>query len=172
MGYGSLYIVQNFGMLCFTIFTPFAYRLVALVIIFIGKYSYLKLDFSYLNVRARNWLQYDFWMSFFDETYLFLLICSGLNLKNYFEWQKFGDGANTFIALFFGLVLLVFPMFVLIFYSKKKNYELIKKKDAEFTERFGSILQALNFKRRGLWALCYPFVSLLRKMWLAYILVY
>ena len=119
MGYGCLYIIQNFGMLCFTIFAPFAYRLVAPVIIFIGKYSFLRLDYSSLNVRARNWLQYDFWISFLDETYLFLLISSGLNLKNHFEWQKFGDGANTFIALFFGLVLLVFPIFVWIFYSKK-----------------------------------------------------
>ena len=120
MGYGSLYIVQNLGMLCLTIFAPFAYRLVAApVIIFIGKYSILRLDYSSLNVRARNWLQYDFWISFLEETYLFLLICSGLNLKNNFEWQKFGDGANTFIALFFGVVLLVFPIFVWIFYSKK-----------------------------------------------------
>jgi hypothetical protein len=27
MGYGALYIVQNFGMLCITLFSPFVYRI-------------------------------------------------------------------------------------------------------------------------------------------------
>jgi hypothetical protein len=32
MGYGSLYIVQNFGMLCLTLFTPIVARIVALIL--------------------------------------------------------------------------------------------------------------------------------------------
>ena len=125
MGYGSLYIIQNFGMLCITLFAPFGYRLLAPAIIFIGRHSFLKLNYSWMNLSARNWLQYDFWISFLDETYLFLLICSGLNLKNYFEWQRGGDAANTVIAILFGFILLSFPVFVSIFYSREKNYDLI-----------------------------------------------
>ncbi len=172
MGYSSLYIVQNFGMLCFTIFLPFTARILAPVVVCIGKYSYLKVDYSSIIHKTRNWLQYGFWISFFDETYLFLLVCSALNLRDYFEWKTSGDSVNSIIALFFAILLVGFPIFVSIFYSKKKYYDLIEKRDKVFIERFGIIIEGLNFKRRGRLTLFYPCMQLFRKMWLAYILVF
>jgi hypothetical protein len=103
-------------MLCFTIFFPFLARVFAPVVVFICKGK-----FSHLNEKAKNWLQYGFWVSFFDETYLFLMVCSGLNLRYYFEWIKGGDAVNSLISMSFGTILLVFPVFVAIFYRHKKN---------------------------------------------------
>ncbi len=83
MGYGSLYIVQNFGMLCFTLFLPFIYRILAPLLYFIPK-KVLTIDHVAMQTDARNWLQYGFWISFLEETYLFLFVCSGLNLRYFF----------------------------------------------------------------------------------------
>ena len=87
MGYSSLYIVQNFGMLCISLFAPFVAGIIALMTAFLGKFGMIKFDYSKITKKARNWLLFGFWISFFDETYLFLFVCSGLNFRNHFEWQ-------------------------------------------------------------------------------------
>ena len=172
MGYGSLYIVQNFGMLCFTIFLPFITRILAPALVWICKKSVCKVNYSSLVSQSKDWLQYGFWVSFFDETYLFLMVCSGLNLRYNFEWSKGGDAVITLISMFFGFLLVVFPFFVAVFYNLRQNYERIEKRDSNFAARFGSIVDGLNIKRRGRWALLYPCANLFRKMWLAYVLVF
>jgi hypothetical protein len=123
MGYGSLYISQNFGMVCITLFTPFVARILASVIVFMfsGRKKILKFDLSQIKENSERWLQYGFWISFFDETYLFLLVCASLNLRGYFEWHTGGDAINSLLAILFGIILVVFPMFVAIFYRTKKN---------------------------------------------------
>ncbi len=155
-------------------FSPFVASGIAssLVFIFKGKKALSRLDLLNWREKSRKWLQYGFWISFLDETYLFLAICSFLNLRNYFLWQNGGDAVNSLIALCVGSLLFSFPIFVSIFYSLQRNYTLIKTGNHDFKARFGSIIHGLNFKRRGRLALYYPVVSLLRKMWLAYILVF
>ena len=148
MGYGSLYLVQNFGMLCFTLFLPFVARILSPLVKFIPKKEILKIDYEIIQTDAKNWLQYGFWISFLEETYLFLFVCSGLNLRYYFEWQTAGNALNSLFALFFGIVLLIFPVFASIFYSLEQNYKLILSNDSNFNARFGSIVDGLNFKRR------------------------
>ena len=91
---------------------------------------------------------------------------------NYFKLQSRGDAANSLFSLFFGILLLVFPVFVSVFYSMKRNYTRIENRDPDFQARYGSIIHGLNFKRRGRLALFYPCLSLFRKMWLAYMLVF
>ncbi len=76
------------------------------------------------------------------------------------------------LALVFGILLVIFPFFVVIFYSYDPNYTRIKKLDPDFLARYGSIIRGLNFKRRERLALFYPCFSLFRKLWLAYILVF
>ncbi len=100
------------------------------------------------------------------------MVCSALNLRFNFEWKRAGDAVNSLISLAFGMLLLLFPIFVLIFYNLKKSQYLIKKRDSDFKARYGSVINELNFKRRGRWALSYPLMQLLRKMWLALILVF
>jgi hypothetical protein len=75
-------------------------------------------------------------------------VCAGLNLFN-FKWGTYGDAINSFLALFCGSVLILFPFFVGIFYRTKSNYEKIIKRDEEFLARFGNAIEGLNFKRRG-----------------------
>ena len=170
MGYGSLYIVQNFGMLLLTILLPFFARILTHIIVRISRGRFSR--FTHWKSKAEKWLKYGFWISFFDETYLFLLICSFLNLGYYFQWKRYGEGINCLIALVSVILLLIFPIFVPIFYSKSTNQDLILKGDSNFKERFGSIIHGLNFKRRGGLALIYPCMQLFRKLWLAYILVF
>ncbi len=119
-----------------------------------------------------RWLKYGFWISFLDETYLFLLVCVSLNLRDYFEWKEIGDALNSLFSIILGIILVAFPIFVAYFYRRKKNYERITKGDQDFNARFGSIIEGLNFKRRHRWVLFYPCLSLCRKLWLAYILVF
>ena len=42
----------------------------------------------------------------------------------------------------------------------------------EFFERFGSVLDGLNFLRMGQWVTIYPFFTCLRKLCLIYVVVY
>ena len=125
-----------------------------------------------MKEQSVKWLQYGFLISFLDETYLFLLVSASLNLSDYFEWIGIGDVLNSLLSILFGIILVVFPFFVAIFYSREKNYERITKGDQDFKARFGSIIEGLNFKRRQRLALFYPCLSLFRKLWLAYILVF
>ena len=110
-------------MMCITLFTPFVARILASVIVFMfsGRKKILKFDLSQIKENSERWLQYGFWISFFDETYLFLLVCASLNLRGYFEWHTGGDAINSLLAILFGIILVVFPMFVAIFYRTKKN---------------------------------------------------
>ena len=44
--------------------------------------------------------------------------------------------------------------------------------DEDFLARYGSAISNLNFKRRGKQVLIYQTVSILRKLWLAHIVVF
>ncbi len=91
-------------------------------------------------------MYFNYWVGFINETYLFLAVCAGLNLL-YFRWATYGDAINSFLALFFGLIILVFPFFVAIFYSLPRNYARILGNDVDFLARFGNAIADLNFKR-------------------------
>jgi hypothetical protein len=74
---------------------------------------------------------FNYWVGFFNETYLFLSVCAGINLF-YFKWGTYGDAINSFLALLFAGILIAFPFFVGIFYNIKKNYSRIISRDVEF----------------------------------------
>jgi hypothetical protein len=83
MGYGALYIVQNFGMLLFSLAAPFIGRIVICAVVFLvrGKKKIWKFDLVRIGESTESWLKYRFWISFLDETYLFMFVCASLNLK-------------------------------------------------------------------------------------------
>ena len=87
---------------------------------------------------------YNNWIQFFYETYLFLGVCAALNFS-YFKFDSDGNSINSLLALFFGLIIVVFPFFVIVHYNLPKNKKKIIKNNAEFFERFGSVLDGLNF---------------------------
>ena len=114
---------------------------------------------------------FNYWIGFFNETFLFLAVCAGLNLY-YFKWNEYGDAINSLIALIFGSIITVFPFFVAIFYTLSKNYKRIVERDEDFLARFDNVLTGLNIKRRGKLVFIPTFVSLLRKLWLAFMVVF
>ena len=114
---------------------------------------------------------YNYWIGFVNEAYLFLAVCAGLNLFN-FRWNTYGDAINSFLALFCGSVLIIFPAFVGIFYRKQSNFDQILKRNEEFLSRFGNAIVGLNFKRKGKLALIHTCASIVRKLLLAYIVVF
>ena len=137
-------------MLCITLLTPFIARFLLFVVVLLSGdgVKIWKYDLSSMKEKSVKWLKYGFWISFLDETYLFLLVCVSLNLKDYFEWRKLGDALNSLLSIIIGIILVAFPIFVGYFYRKEKNYERITKGDQDFKARFGSVIEGLNFKRK------------------------
>ena len=54
---------------------PLAYATAPLVVAFCKK------DYSHLQLKASRLMFFDYWLGFLNETYLFLAVCVGLNLK-------------------------------------------------------------------------------------------
>lgn len=88
---------------------------------------------------------YDYWILFFEESFLFLAVCVGLNLKYNFVWSSFGDGINTLIACVFGLLQFIFLLFVAIFYQLDETYARIRMKDKDFIARYARLTFELRF---------------------------
>jgi hypothetical protein len=152
--------------MCWTIFiAPIGYALAPLIVyVFRGEFSFLKLKFNRM-------MFFNYWIGFLNESCLFLAVCAGLNLFN-FKWGTYGDAINSLLALFFGGVIIVFPFFVAVFYNLSKNYKRILSRDVNFLARFDNILTGLNFKRQGRLVFIHTCASLLRKLWLAHMLVF
>ena len=100
-----------------------------------------------------------------------MAVCAGLNFF-YFKWATYGDAINSFIALFFGVAILAYPFFVAIFYSVKRNYDRILSNDTDFLTRFDNAITNLNFKRQNKLVLVHACAIILRKLWLAHIVVF
>jgi len=60
---------------------------------------------------------FNYWVGFFNETYLFLAVCAGLNI-HYLKWSLYGDVVNSCVALLFGSIIIVFPFFVATYYIR------------------------------------------------------
>ena len=115
MGYGSLFIIQNFGTLCFTVlFAPILWftSMIAGAI--------FKTRLTKYRVKFQRLMFFDYWLSLLGETYLFLAVCTFLNF-NYLRWEPFGEGINSFITVVVAICVCVFPFFVAVFYSISKN---------------------------------------------------
>lgn len=67
---------------------------------------------------------FNYWIGFVKETYIFLGVCCALNFY-YFRFDTVGNTFNSLLALFFALVVLLFPFFVSFFYANRANYRLI-----------------------------------------------
>ena len=93
MGYGSLFIIQNFGTLCFTV-------LVAPILWFTSMIAgaIFKTRLTKYRVKFQRLMFFDYWLSLLGETYLFLAVCTFLNF-NYLKWESFGEGINSFITV-------------------------------------------------------------------------
>ena len=125
----------------------------------------------WIRHRLRNFRFTNYWLRFFNDTYLFLAVCTALNF-GYFKWGSYGETLNTLMALMFAVLLVLFTAFVILFYRRKQNYQSILERDEEFLNRFGSVIEGLNFKRKGKEVLIYVVTVLIRKLSFAYLLVF
>ena len=156
LGYGSFYLVQNFGTLCFTVFlTPLLYLTSRILAFPIKKLVRLS------NYYHRK-MFFDFWLKFLQEAYLFLGICVSLNF-NYFYFNKIGNSFNSTLSTILAVVLILFPFGMLAFYSLSKNKEKIISRDKEFLSRYGSVLEGLNLNKIDRKVLYFPFIEIIRK---------
>jgi hypothetical protein len=109
------------------------------------------------------------WIALFSEMYLFFGMCVALNFKHFY-FQSYGNAINSILAVFFGLALSAFPLFVGTFYQRfTKHYNVFNSKlDFEavrdFLARYGNGIEGLNFKRQGNKVLVYQCASLLQKL--------
>jgi hypothetical protein len=141
MGYNALFVIQNFGTLCWTLFLmPLAYASAPLLV------ALYKKKFANLRLKASRLMYFDYWLGFMNETYLFLAVCVGLNLLNT-SWTTYGEGLNTALAYFFGSLIVATPFFAAVFYTLPSNYKKIMDRDENFIARYGVIIIGLNFRR-------------------------
>ena len=82
------------------------------------------------------------WITLLYETYLFLGTCCAINFY-YCYFNNYGNVINSLIASVCGIAIVMFPFFVLYFYSRKESLEKIQNHDEEFLERYGSVLKGL-----------------------------
>lgn len=139
---------------------PLGWMLSPLVILACkGEFSFLKQIFNRL-------MFYNYWIGFINETYLFLAVCALLNYQ-FLSFRSYGDGINSLLSVFFGVVLALFPLFVAVFYNTPRNLTKIIRLNEEFLARYGNAIAGLNFKREKNLVLIHTCVSILRKLWLA-----
>ena len=134
MGYDALFIIQNFGTLCWTIFfMPTVYAVTPLIIAICRK------DFANLRLRSNRLMFFGYWFGFLNETYLFLAVCVALNLR-YLSLGSYGEIINSSLSIFFGLLIAGLPIFAAIFYTIPSNLIKIVGKDENFLARYGAII--------------------------------
>ena len=141
LGYSSMYIIVNFGMLCWTLFvTPLLYLGTIAFVAFCGK------EYRHLKEKMNQKMFFNNWIQFLNETFIFLGMCVALNFY-YFSWDSFGNGLNSFCSVIFGLLIVLFPFFIILYYNLPQSKINITKKDSNFLGRYGSVLEGLNFFR-------------------------
>jgi len=151
--------------MCFTILiTPIIYLAVYLIHL---KYP----DANKLKVTWNRQMFFGTWIQLVNETYLFLGVCAILNCK-YLSFDTYVDVLNSICAISCAIVINVFPFFVIIFYNIRKNYEKVLNEDEDFMARYGQVFENLNFLRMGQKDTLYPFLSLLRKLSLIYVVLF
>jgi hypothetical protein len=124
MGYNALYIIKNFGTLCLTIFAG-----PAMFLVYQGL-AKLKADrFQAGKIWWEKGMKFNYWITLISETYMFLAVCSGLNLFFYCRWDSIGDSVNSVMAIVCSSLILLMPFFVLIWFSYPKNYIKVLKQD-------------------------------------------
>lgn len=121
--------------------------------------------------KLKNFRFTNYWLGFFNETYLFMSICTAINF-GLFSFYNFANAVNSIFTFVFAFLLVCFTIFVGVFYSRNENIEKIIKRDPKFLIEYGSVAKDLNFKRKGKSVVFFALFCLFRKLLLAYLLVF
>ncbi len=117
MGYNALYMIQNFGALCPTILIlPVLWFSILLLYFCVSKQR-----FGAVWNKINNMMFFNYWIGFINETYIFLGVCASLNAIYYNRFDTTGNVLFTVLSILICAVILLFPVYIKIFFSLKRN---------------------------------------------------
>lgn len=148
-GYGSFYVIQNFGTLTWQLFLLPIIWFVCKVINYIFKKK-----FDEMMQKFDNFMFFNGTFTFLDGEYLLLAISVALNTY-YFRWDTFGNAINSLLCAVIGFFVVITPFLFYFLFSKQSAVQKIVNHDQKFLDRFGELLEPLNFLRRGTKAILY-----------------
>jgi hypothetical protein len=111
MGYSSLYLIQNFGTMCWSLLVVPTCWLAS-----VAANALSRGRFVHFMQKLNRMMFYDYWLSLLFENYIFLAVCASLNFM-YMQWQTYGDAINSFLTVCTGISVVAFPIFVALFYN-------------------------------------------------------
>ena len=164
IGFGDLYFTNNVG--CFVLTILFSSLL---VIFWIFLYSLSRLGYSCVKRLRNNVADQLFWnkiSGLIFESFLNVVLSSLIALKYNLEVKDYGQKVQTFMAVGTLCAFTIIPV-ALLCYLCYKFEEAGKKRTIK---KFGSIYGDLNLKK-GRKVLLVPAVFLIRRLWLALLLV-
>jgi hypothetical protein len=113
MGYESLYLIINLGVLFFGIFVPYLLWLIISAVVGFCAPKYKKFKQKFTDTVFFNKA-----FAFFSETYLLFAMCASLNM-HYLFWNTWGNITNSFFAILLLVAVVLFPFVVYLVYTKK-----------------------------------------------------
>jgi hypothetical protein len=113
MGYESLYLIINLGVLFFGIFVPYLLWLIISAVVGFCAPKYKKFKQNFTDTVFFNKA-----FAFFSETYLPFAMCASLNM-HYLFWNTWGNITNSFFAILLLVAVVLFPFVVYLVYTKK-----------------------------------------------------
>ncbi len=157
LGYGSLYSIKNFGI---QIFVFVGWPIMMMLAIFLSAVIKVK-SMQPVLAKMRNFFIFNGPVTWLFENYIQIAACCCIN-SFYFKWDSYGNILNSCFTIVCGIICFVFPIFVGCHYSKQFSFTPLDKE--KFGDKWGTLTQALNLKRRGKKALWFPVCNLVRKL--------
>jgi hypothetical protein len=164
MGYESMYMTKNLGIVCLIIIVPIVVWLVVLLMVGTCLPQYKNIEKT-----VRDALFCDKSFKFIYEAYMLLAMSACVNCY-YLRFDSYGNVANSMLTVTTLLILVCFPIVVGILYNKM--FKKVYYRDRTFMGKFGSLVQKLNFHRHGPKVFIYLWATMIRKLWLVMTLVF
>jgi hypothetical protein len=83
---------------------------------------------------------FNYWIGFIYETYIFFGVCASLNAIYYNRFDTTGNAFITLLSILICAVIVLFPVYIKIFFSLKRNYSLIEVEDELFYAKYGHVI--------------------------------
>ena len=124
LGYSALYLIQNMGTLLLVVVAPVVWYCACFCLMHLWEGNTQKVRYD----KIRNFLFFNGTFSFFNETFLILSFCCAIGAF-YFRFNTPGNIFNSFLTLGFAAILIIFPVVVVVYYTRPKVLKLLLKGD-------------------------------------------
>jgi len=171
LGYETLQFVYNTGSIGLVIFffLPFS------ITVYLLRFLPFEVCEKY-SERKSGKIFFGEFFAFFIESYLILAVCFCINLTN-MKWAHDDDhkvrtfGVNLNIVLTYVFTVLLIGMPIVVAFTSTKYFEELTQ-DSKKKERYGKFIEELNTKRNGKMVILYPVFNQVRKLSLAFTVVF